>query len=107
MSEDRSGRLAAKLLDGEPSVLASSQHRLPLLYERTDQRAQLVQRRPTTLYVLLEREREIPTLLQLAPENHERTEDESPKERIQMRCAHGHTFRYASGSASPAFELRA
>jgi hypothetical protein len=102
MSEDRSSRLAAKLLDGEPNVLASSQHRLALLDERTNERAQLVQRGPASLNVLLEGEREIPTLLQLAPEHHERSEDEPAKERVEMRCAHGHVSGYATRVASPA-----
>jgi hypothetical protein len=77
MSEDRSSRLAAKLLDGEPRVFARPQDRFPLLDERTNERAQLVERGPTSLNVLLERERKIATFLELAPQNDERAEDES------------------------------
>jgi hypothetical protein len=105
MREDRRGRLTPKLLNYESSVLATSQHRLTLLDERTDERAQLVQGGPASLNMLLKREWEIAALLQLAPEHHERSEDESAKKRIQVRRAHGHTFRYAPDLVSPAFAL--
>ncbi len=45
-----------------------------------------------TLDVLLEGERQLGALLELAPENDERSEDEAPEERVQVRRAHGHTF---------------
>ena len=75
--EDRSSRLTAELFDGEPSILASAQDRLAFLDEGADERAQFVQRGPATLNVLLEGEGEIPTFLELAPQNDERPEDES------------------------------
>jgi hypothetical protein len=77
MREDRGSRLTAELFDGEPGVLASAQDRLTFLDEGADERAQFVQRGPATLNVLLEGEGEIPTFLELAPQNDERPEDES------------------------------
>jgi hypothetical protein len=99
--EDRRSRLAPELLDREPSVLACAQDRLTLLDERADQRAKLVESGPASLHVLLEGERKIGTLLELASENDERSEDESAKQRVEVGGAHGHVFRYAAGGTSP------
>ena len=52
-SEDRSRRFARKLVESEASIFAGTQHRLPLLDERTDEWAQLVQRRTVPLHMLL------------------------------------------------------
>lgn len=87
VGEDRGGRLPAQLLDGDTRVLASSEERLPLLDERANEWAQLVQRGAAALAMLLEREREIGAVLELAPEHDERPEDEPPEVRIEMRRA--------------------
>ena len=56
---------------------------------------------PRRSSVLLEREGEVRTLLELAPEHDERSEDESTKERVELRRTHGHPSRYANSSSSP------
>ncbi len=83
--EDRRGRLSPKLLDCESRVVARSQHRLALFDERAHEWTQLVQRWPAPLDVLFEGERELGSLLELAPEQDERAEDESTEERVQVR----------------------
>jgi hypothetical protein len=88
--EDRCGRLAAELLEGEARVVSSGQDRLVLLDERTDERLELVQRGPAPLDVLLEGERQLGSLLELASEQHERAEHEATEERIEVRGPHGH-----------------
>jgi hypothetical protein len=45
------------------------------------------------LNVLLEGERELGAFLQLATEDDERSEDETSKERIEVRRAYGHVSR--------------
>ena len=90
--EDRRGGLAGELVERETSVFTRPQQRLALLDERTHERAQLVQRRPLPLDVLLERERQLGALLELPAENDEGPEDEAAQERIEMRRAHGHVF---------------
>ena len=101
LREDRRGRLAPELLESEESVLACPEHGLALLNEGTHEGAQLVQRGPGALDVLLEGERELRTLLEVAAENDEGAEDEAPKERVQVGRAHGHGSGYAAGRASP------
>jgi hypothetical protein len=63
---------------------------------------QLVEGRPSTLDVLLEGEREVGALLELASEDDERAQDEPTKERVQMGGAHGHAFGYEARIVSPA-----
>ena len=82
--EDRRSGLPAQLLDREPRVVARAQKRLALLDERAHERPQLVQRRAPPLDVLLERERELGAVLELAPEHDERPEREPAEQRIQM-----------------------
>ena len=101
LREDRRRRLARELLEREPGVLAPAQQRLALLDEAADERAELVERRPAALDVLLEGERELGALLELAAEHDERAEDEATEERVEMGRAHGHGFPYAAGGASP------
>jgi hypothetical protein len=55
--EDGGRGLALQLLHRQPRVLARPEQGLALLDERAHERAQLVQRRPSTLDVLLEGER--------------------------------------------------
>ena len=83
-------------------ILAGAQCRLAILDEGTDEWSELVQRGPATFDVLLEREWQLGTLLELAPEHDERAEDEPTKERVQMRRAHRHTSPYEARPPSPA-----
>ena len=92
--EDRGRRLSTELFDRKRHVVTHPEQRLPLLDERAHERPELVQRRPLSLGVLLEREREVGALLQLAPEHDERAEDESSEQRVEVRRAHGHDSRY-------------
>jgi hypothetical protein len=103
--EDRSRRFAPKLVDGDAGVLSGAQRRLALLDEGANQRSELVQRRPSTLDMLLEGERKLGAFLELATEDDERSKDESAQERVEMRRAYGHVSGYAAGGTSPAFDL--
>ena len=102
LREDRCRGLAPELLDGEPRIVARAQHRLALLDEGAHEGPELVQRRPTPLDVLLERERQLDALLELAPEHDEGAEDEAAEERVQVRGAYGHASGYALRTPSPA-----
>ena len=66
------------------------------------ERPKLVQSGPLPLDVLLEGERELGALLELAPEDDERAEGEATKQRIEMRRASGHGFGYVPGRPTPA-----
>ena len=102
LREDRGRRLAAKLLDGEPRVLARAQDRLALLDERADERTQLVQRTARAAATCSSNANG-----SSAPSSSSRpsttndAEDEAAEERVEMRRAHGHDSRYAPGAASP------
>jgi hypothetical protein len=91
--EDRRCRLPLKLTDGEPRVLSGGEDFLVLLDECTDERLQLVERRAAALDVLLEGERQLSALLQLAPEQYERPEYEAAEERVEVRGPRGHDSR--------------
>jgi hypothetical protein len=106
MGEDRRGRLAPELLYGDKRVLACAKDGLPLLDERAHERLQLVQGRAAALDVLLERERQLGALLQLAPEDDEGPEDEAAEKRIEVRRSHGHASGYEARDPSPASRMR-
>lgn len=99
--EDRSRRLAPKLVDGDARILSGAQCGLALLDEGANQGSELVQRGPSALDVLLEGERKLGAFLELATEDDERSEDETSKERVEMRRAHGHVSGYAVAGTSP------
>ena len=101
LREDRRRRLARELLERETGVLPPAQEGLAVLDEAADERAQLVERRPAALEVLLEGERKVRALLELTAEHDERAEDETAEERVEMGSAHGHGFPYAAGGTSP------
>ena len=101
LREDRRRRLTSQLLEREESVLARAKHRLALLDERPHERTELVERGPGALDVLLEGERELGALLEVAAEHDERAEDEAAEQRIEMRCAYDHDSPYGSCARSP------
>jgi hypothetical protein len=100
--EDLRGRLTPQLGDREPRVLPSRQRRGPLLDEAAHQRPVLVQRGPTGRVVLLEGERQLRALVELAVQLLESPEAETPERMLEMRRANGHASAYAPGEAFPA-----
>jgi hypothetical protein len=102
--EDRGGRLTLELVErvdgvrelreGVGAVLEEGLHEWPVLVERGAPRA----------LMLLEREREVATLVELAEHRGERPEAERPEGLVEMRRA-DHASAYAPGECSPFFGL--
>jgi len=101
VSENRSRRLAAELVEGEARVIPRPQEWLTIFDERPNERPELVQSRTFPLNMLFECERQLGAFLELAAENDERPEDETAQEWIEMGRTHGHVSRYATDRSSP------
>src|SRR4029079_13522491 len=102
--EDRSSGLATQPLDCELRVGPSPQEVCAPLYERLEERAVFVERRPVVRVVLLERERKIGAAFQILKEGTERAQTEGPESFEQLRSAHDHGSAYAVFGSSPLWQ---
>src|SRR5918995_2698922 len=96
LREDRGSRLSFEL---RQCGLCVHERREPPgagIQEGANERAILVERRPTAAVVLLEGERQIAALVQLAKRDGEGGEAERPERLVQMRCS-DHPSAYAPG----------
>ena len=74
------------------------------LDEAAHERAVLVERRPAALAVLLEGERQLLPVLELAAEHDKGAEDEVAEGRVEVRSSDRHGTAYALGGSSPLWQ---
>ena len=99
--EDRRGRLARELLQGDRRVLPARKPRRARLDEPAHERPVLVERRPAAAAVLLEREGDVGTALHLLREPAKRAEAEAAEGVVEARRAERHARHYGAGGPSP------
>ena len=101
--KDRGCRLAAQLVERDEGIVSGAQTRRPFLDEAADERSVLVERRPVTEAVLLEREGQVGTaLVELPEEEGERPEGEAPQGELKVWRASRHLSGYAPEPQLPA-----
>ena len=101
VGEDPRGGLSDQLGDGVLDVDAREEPLGPRLDEDAHERAVLVQRRAAVRPVLLEGERQIRPVLEVAREDGEGAEAETAKGVVEMRRAHAELEVYDGGALPP------
>ena len=98
--EDRGGRLALEVVDRIARIGQASQRRRLLFDETPHERPVLVERRPVTRHVLLERERHL-----CAPFGRERGEAKRAQRFVEVRSAEqSHGVQLRAGGLPPTWQ---
>ena len=91
----------AQRLDREPRVLSAREALRPRLHELPDERPVLVQRRAPGAFVLLEGERQLGAVAEVAVEDGEGAQTEGAQRVVEVRRADAHGGAYDPGAPGP------